>query len=219
MSIYSQLAGAGGGGGSSVTINTPSGSATSSDGNFTFTEDGTTTISASGDTVNFSSTGTGSLNSNGYFRVDGGSISDVTGDGTLYQIILGNTMYQNGSDITQDGSGLYTINASGVYLFSWSLCVNNLSLEHTSLEGQFFAGNFGADNGGPFVVDNPGIHFNANEGNSLVYFSSFCMQCTAGQTFFLTVQVDGSTKTVGLQAGWPGGSFNDGNYLSYARIV
>lgn len=216
MSIYSQVGSGGGSGPSSITINTPSGTATSADGSFTFAEDGTTTISATGSTVSFSSSGSSPTFSNAMFAVTA-EPSNVTGDGTNYQIVFDQITFQTGSAISMDTStGQMTVNVSGYYLLAWNLTINNVSVANTLLQANINLGATVIDKTGVCFIDNPGAHYQATEWTGVTYSGSQIAQLVAGDLFQCEVEVGGGTKSIGLPYLGPNNGYL--NSFSYSLL-
>ncbi len=123
-----------------------------------------------------------------------GSVSNVTGDGTQYRIIFDGV----GQDTTSSynaSTGIYTIPVTGTYTFTAVADLSNL--DDTFIQGQIliattqpnlygFQGNFGAMRNG---------------GGAQPFFqcpAQGTYRYTAGDQAYVLADVDGGTKTVGL---------------------
>jgi len=156
-----------------------------------------------------------SSNSNGYFSLNT-PVIDVTGDGTTYTILYDTTNFQNGSDISYNsGTGVFTINTTGVYNIELFLSVRNLGVAHLQLQASLSLSTIG----GPAIYANPYAMSNQTTNQQASYGSSVTLSLTSTNTFKVIVQVSGSTKTVTASGNTGSPNFNDSNYLSYSRVA
>jgi len=117
------------------------------------------------------------------------TVSDVTGDGTLYNIIFNSTLVNTGSNY-DTGTGVFTAPVTGNYQFNCTVYLSGLLITHTEgiilmrgsvRELRSTVGNFGA----------AAVSYSdfATSGSCLIRMS-------AGETFFITAFVNNGTKVV-----------------------
>ena len=119
------------------------------------------------------------------------SLSNFTGNG-LATALFDTVLFDTGSGYSP-GTGTYTAPQSGYYIFTFSIQVNNLQVNHTI--GGAFINSFGGGNGtsvvnliNPYAVSQPdpvsATQSMSFSGSTIVYLSS-------GQSTFISVNVDG----------------------------
>jgi len=151
--------------------------------------------------------------SNGYFYLNT-AVTNVTGDGTTYTILYDTTRFQNGSDISYNsGTGVFTINTTGIYYFCWFISVGNLGSGHTQL-----LANLAFPFSGPSFYANPYAMSNQTTNLQACYGASAAISISSTNTFKAIVQVSGSSKTVTASGNTGSSTFNDTNYLTYVRL-
>lgn len=138
------------------------------------------------------------------------SVTSVTGDGTAYTVIFGSTRFDQGSNYNT-GTGVFTAPVTGKYIFGCSVNAYNFAVGHTA---QFFNLVTNTDNFQINII-NPGVCF-ASVGQGTFGGTVFATM-TAGNTAYVTYQVNGSTKTVNIY-GRASSGFAPGTYF-YGYLV
>lgn len=158
----------------------------------------------------FKAASVSALNSNGNWYVSN-QISNVTGDGTNYQVVFDTQDYLNGSDVSWNAAtGAFTINTTGTYQWGWGLGIFGFSSNANDLQGYI-----GGGGGGP-LYDNPGAHYDSHTYGGVTYFVMAQRQISSGATIACQFSVNGDgSKTVSL-SGSSGQLFN---YLFFNRIA
>lgn len=120
-----------------------------------------------------------------------GIITDVTGDGTLYTIVFGTTVFDTASAFS---STTYTTPEAGVWVFSAAIALQDLGAGHTL--------GFGIINAGANHVIWDGSPGACRGSDNTFHFSGSCIVSLAASTA-CTVQVNvfNSTKTVDIRSG------------------
>jgi len=117
-----------------------------------------------------------------------GTFSNVTGDGTSYDIIFNAKFFDLGNNFSTS-TGLFTAPYAGLYQFNASVAVMNLT---TAMTRGF------ASIGSQVIYDCNIGAVGANVAGTFCGSGSFTVELTAGATLGCVVQVDNSTKTAGL---------------------
>lgn len=122
--------------------------------------------------------------------------NNVTGDGTNYTIVF-NTEKQDQASNYNNGTGVFTAPVAGTYLINVNVQIFNVGAAHTS--ALFF---LSTSSGGNYVSwqFNP-ANFKDNLNSAPVLSSSFIVAMALNETASFTIQVSGSTKTVGVSGG------------------
>lgn len=118
-------------------------------------------------------------------------ISNVTGDGTAYQLICDNIIFNNGSNYNNT-TGVFTAPVTGKYLFILSVELNGVTAAFTNafLLIVTTARNYLGYNINPSVLAAP----NTQPSMEMTAIADM----TAGDTMHGTVTVNGGTKVVGI---------------------
>jgi hypothetical protein len=125
-----------------------------------------------------------------------GTISNITGDGTVYTVVFDATNVDQNSNCTSNTT--FTAPVAGRYLFCASLFMTGIGVAHTSSTiGLYIGGSaaFPAKLGG---VINPGVCKDAV--NTLTLSITGVLNLAATNAVTLTVMMSGSTKTVDITA-------------------
>lgn len=124
------------------------------------------------------------------------TVSNVTGDGTVYTPIF-NTKSYDQSGIYNTGTGIATVNLSGPYTVTAQAFVNGLTTSFTTMQFDIVQKNAGGTvvsvHSGSY---NPGAIKNA--ANQAFIGKSCNLMCTNGDQIHIELTVSGSTKTVGI---------------------
>lgn len=131
--------------------------------------------------------------------------SNVTGDGTSYDIIFDNPTLNQGSAYNS-GTGAFTTPIDGAYLFIATVAFNGLGVAHTDLLVTLFSG------GNPYYLAqcNPST---SNTSGNMIFSGSFIVNSVATSTTFIEVVVVGGTKVVGITGQ------NTGNYSNFSGCL
>lgn len=122
----------------------------------------------------------------------GSNVSNVTGDGSTYQIIFNTTQINQGS-IINTSTGVVTAPKTANYFITGSVGLSNLGAGHTAgilnvvatvATYQVMAGSYGA--------------MRDSNNNLVIPISSPIIPMTANNTVHISVTVTNSTKTVGI---------------------
>jgi len=147
--------------------------------------DGTRLVTSSTDLINSSNINTNTSQPS-FFSYLGSTASNVTGDGTLYQIIFNTSIFDQNSNY-DTGTGVFTAPVSGVYHFSVGISltglvsVSTLGIIFTSTTKNYRFSN----NSQSFV------------GNNIIC-SSWTIFMNATDTLTVSTNSGGSTKTVSV---------------------
>jgi hypothetical protein len=150
------------------------------------------------DGTNWNSTAPASLV--GFSANASANISNVSGDGTQYQILFDQTSLDTASAFNTS-TGLYTFPNTGLWLITGLFFPFNLGVGHTLvlMSLQTTSINYGL------------LYFNPvamASGTQINMTYSTIIQATVGETAYLKFEAAGSTKTVGIGGGALGASFN-----------
>lgn len=120
-----------------------------------------------------------------------GTISAVTGNSTAYQMIFGTENYDVGSGYN-NSTGLFTVptGGSGKYIFTWAIRMEQLAAGHTL----GFAGLI--TSGGDFFSSLANYAAMRASDNTLIVSGSAEIALNAGDTAYVRLTVQNSTKTV-----------------------
>jgi hypothetical protein len=122
--------------------------------------------------------------------IPSGTLSNVTGDGTLYAIVWGTIVSQYGSNFNT-GTGIFTAPVTGFYQFNTSFQLIGLLVGHTSMAANFFttSRNYYFNGLNPFVCAE-------TVSDSYLVSGSVTAFMTAGDQAAVSLVVSGSTKVV-----------------------
>ena len=128
-----------------------------------------------------------------FLAYNGAAVSNVTGDGTAYTVILNSTKFDLASNYNT-GTGVFTAPVTGRYLFSGSLSFGTVSSLYTSGSIQIVttANTYQLWNMNPNAMSNAG---------ALNVSYSILASMSATDTAYVVLTVSGSTKSVGLLFG------------------
>ena len=140
--------------------------------------------------------------------------SDVTGDGTTYPIVY-DTVDINVGSAYNSGTGVFTIPATGYYIFYSGIVMSSLNASHTS--ANFTALDSAASTGSPYWLGNPYV---ISEGSNLGLTGTSLTNGSyaSGDTVTNNITVTGGTKTVLLVGGASGAGGNAYNFWTCMRI-
>lgn len=116
-----------------------------------------------------------------------GNVTNATGDGTVYVIAFDSEKYDQANNFA---SNTFTSPITGIYLFTYNICLAGIGALHTSSLVQLVIGGSGIQ---PIRI-NPGVAKDA--ANFLNLSGAFQAQVTATTAVTLQVTVSGSTKTI-----------------------
>lgn len=120
------------------------------------------------------------------------SLSNVTGDATIYKVIFDTKFFDTSSSFN---GGTFTAPANGIYCFGYALLASNLAVGHTDAEITINATGVFPGDGASTTIMNP---YAASASGLLVMTGTVIVPLLATQYVYLTIQVEGSTLTVGL---------------------
>jgi hypothetical protein len=125
-----------------------------------------------------------------FFANVGTTITDVTGDGTLYTIVFDTEVYDQNADYN-NSTGIFTAPVTGRYNFSSTVGVSGLLVGHTRELLLFNASNRAVR----FIDMAP---FTISTGTTLILTGSTYIDMDAADTIAIVVFISGSTKTVDI---------------------
>ena len=163
-------------------------------GNLTLTGNTLSSTDTNGN-INLSPNGSGSVlmaTQSSFLAYSTAGVTDVTGDGTDYIVILDTEKFDSNADYDTT-TGIFTAPAAGKYLFVYQAVMSGFSSLHTGLQIYISttAGNL------QMVYLNPGVQLN---GTSFYISGSAIINLTAAQTAKLRINVSGSTKVIDVLA-------------------
>lgn len=120
------------------------------------------------------------------------ALTNVTGDGTVYTLVLGSTTINVGTSYNT-ANGIFTAPVTGTYLFTASVQVGNLAVGHTLFDINLVTS---ITINSRFSSCNPNVCKSAFGNCS--QSGSFIVKLTAADTAKVTALVSGSTKTVSV---------------------
>lgn len=129
------------------------------------------------------------------FKASGGSVSNVTGDGTLYQIVFGTEIYDTNGD---HADGVFTAPVSGNYFFHATVFCMQVDTAHTLAYMQFIASDGGTDDV-RVMYESPANSFTPN-----AYFmmaGSCNTYLDAADTMVVKIGVANGSKVIDLDGG------------------
>ncbi len=121
------------------------------------------------------------------------SLSNVTGDGTIYNVIFDTKFFDTSSAFNGE---TFTAPANGIYCFGYALYAAPLLVGHTTAEITINAPGVFPGNAANPTIMNP---YAASAGGYLVMTGTVIVPLLATQQVYLAIQVQGSTLTVGLE--------------------
>lgn len=118
------------------------------------------------------------------------NVDNVTGDGTAYFVVFDVEAFDTTGGF-DTGTGIFTAQSTGLYVFSGNIFVYNLGVAHTLLLATLVT------TSATYVcsICNPYVISTATE---LSVFYNFVVAMTATDTAKVSVNVNGGTKTVGV---------------------
>lgn len=140
------------------------------------------------------------VNSNGFvtspnnpsFSADlGNSVTNVTGDGTVYTVIFTSPLYNIGSNYNPI-TGIFTAPATGKYQFYCTVALTNLSSSHTTGDGVYL---FTTQKSYFFNILN---YFACSQSGFLYLTGSAIANMASGDTAKIITEISGGTKTIGI---------------------
>ncbi len=124
--------------------------------------------------------------------VSSGGVSNVTGNGVSYTVILDSTVYNVGSGYSTS-TGLFTLPVAGTYTYSFSLTLMGLTALTNVVNIFIVAG------GNTFPIYQAGVPTGSLYSTSyLTIGGSITLSRSVSNTAALVVRVDGGTQTVSL---------------------
>jgi len=125
------------------------------------------------------------------------SVANVTGDGTAYPIVLNSTSYNVGSNFST-GTGKYTAPVNGKYFFSATVPILNIGAAHDKGRWSIIIENAAAvtQQSYEYCQVSPAAVRNAD--TNACFAGSVIVTMAATDRAYIMIQVDSSTKTVGV---------------------
>lgn len=169
--------------------------------------DGTNWVNTSAFKVSSTDIMTNTAQPGGLFSVHTAA-TNATGNGTSYQVVFDQIIWQQGSNFNTT-TGTYTVPVAGIYQITGIITFNTLLVAHTDGEINILSG------AGTFSKQyfNPGVGKTSAAVCSVVF--SGLNSYSAGQTIYINVNIAGSTKTVGISAD----SFGLYSYLNILKVA
>lgn len=144
-----------------------------------------------------------------FFANLSGSVSNVTGDGTGYTIICDNVAFDQTSSYN-NSTGVFTAPVAGKYLFSCAIAISNIGAGHTS--GRFFIA--ASSQIIEFEQNSPAATQNSD--TNLVVNGTAIISLAASATVSIKVNVNNSTKTIGVIGS---GSLTSSPYCTFSGYL
>lgn len=134
--------------------------------------------------------------------------TNITGDGTQYQVIFDHTYVNTGSAYSTS-TGVFTVPTTGTYQITANITINNVDVTHTSYRMSIYV----AGGPGPQVRLNPGVCKTSD--NSVSLSVSEVIPLAASAQVMVLVRVAGGAATVGVRGADDG---FDNSYFSATKI-
>ena len=124
-------------------------------------------------------------------------IANVTGDGTIYNIVYNVELFDQNGDFNL-GTSTFTAPVTGKYYFSFSTPVTGVGATHTFILSQLVTSSqiYTSNYMSPATPGGAGSAV-----NTFMSSASWCVSMTAGDTAFCRLLVAGGAKVVGLLGG------------------
>lgn len=122
------------------------------------------------------------------------NVLDVTGDATAYSIIFGTELYDRGANYDPT-TGAFTAPVTGLYQFNISVQLGGVLSAHTDFYCSLVT------SGRTFALNNGDLSPGAVGTGQVGMCRSLLATMTAGDTAYVQIQVNGSTKVVDVIAG------------------
>jgi hypothetical protein len=119
------------------------------------------------------------------------SVTNVTGDSTVYTVAFNNVIFDNGSNFNT-GTATFTAPVTGIYFFGWNLYMQNIGAAHSDAATLLNATSVAN------TEINQSAAFALSAGGELAIQGSRLVSMSATDTLTFKLVVVGSTKTVGL---------------------
>jgi len=129
------------------------------------------------------------------------SVTNVTGDGTAYQIIFDTVLFDQASSYNSS-TGVFTAPVAGIYAFNVAGLATGVLGTHNTLQFQIIPSSPAVNLQGSYI--NP--YTVAANGGYCGVNTPFIVQLAASATVHFIFQVSGGTKVVGLDGGNTGSS-------------
>lgn len=130
--------------------------------------------------------------------------SNVTGDGTLYQIPFDNRFFERGGSNFNYSTGVYVCPSAGVYLFTGNIYLTNILIANSSfaatIQNTTASVNYPVNFSNPFPI--------ADTSGSAQFSFSKIVNCSAGDNIQILIAVSNGPLTVGILG-------NSGNEYTY----
>ena len=123
------------------------------------------------------------------FLVGTGTVENVTGDATLYTIIFGTEIFDQGSNF--DGTSTFTAPITGRYQFNVNLFAYGLTASHLLLELTLAASNRSIG----LIYINP---VSTRSGQYIMLSGSCMVDMDASDTATVTLKISNGTKVIGI---------------------
>jgi hypothetical protein len=142
----------------------------------------------------------GGGNAAGFSAYASGNISNVSGDGTAYNILFDTTSLDTASAFNT-GTGVYTFPFSGLWLITGTFAIFNVGAAHILGTIQLITTSLTQT---PIYI-NP---FAMSNGTQTIISYSTLIKVTAADTAYILFEAAGGTKTVGIIGAAGGFTFN-----------